>query len=132
MRVVIDPTTSKPIILRVSGGTSMVGHDLADEIVTTAIEDVIRVNASAVGVSVFIGTEYEKQTLGNLTSLVNDCEKYGIPVMAVTAVGREMEKRDARYWVSVAGSAPSWARPLSRPTGARTSRRWSTVAPCRS
>ena len=50
-----------------------------------------------VGVSVFIGTEYEKQTLGNLATLVNECEKYGIPVMAVTAVGREMEKRDARY-----------------------------------
>ena len=49
------------------------------------------------GVSVFIGTSYEKQTLGNLAALVNDCEKYGIPVMAVTAVGREMEKRDARY-----------------------------------
>ncbi len=97
LRAVIDPTTSKPIILRVSGGTSMVGHDLADEIVTTTIEEIIRVNASAVGVSVFIGTSYEKQTLGNLAALVNDCEKYGIPVMAVTAVGREMEKRDARY-----------------------------------
>ncbi len=97
LRAVIDPAKSKPIILRVSGGTSMVGHDLADEIVTTSIEEIIRVNASAVGVSVFIGSTYEKQTLGNLTALVNGCEGYGIPVMAVTAVGRELEKRDARY-----------------------------------
>jgi putative autoinducer-2 (AI-2) aldolase len=97
LRAVIDPAKSKPIILRVSGGTSMVGHDLADEIVTTSIEEIIRVNASAVGVSVFIGSTYEKQTLGNLTALVNECEGYGIPVMAVTAVGRELEKRDARY-----------------------------------
>lgn len=97
LRAAIDPTTSKPIILRVSGGTSMVGHDLADEIVTTSIQEIIRVNASAVGVSVFIGSEYEKQTLDNLASLVNACEDYGIPVMAVTAVGRELEKRDARY-----------------------------------
>lgn len=97
LRAVIDPVTSKPIILRVSGGTSMVGHDLADEIVTTSIQEIIRLNASAVGVSVFIGTPYEKQTLNNLSTLVNECEDYGIPVMAVTAVGRELEKRDARY-----------------------------------
>ena len=97
LRAVIDPVNSKPIILRVSGGTSMVGHDLADEIVTTSIQEIIRLNASAVGVSVFIGTPYEKQTLHNLSTLVNACEDYGIPVMAVTAVGRELEKRDARY-----------------------------------
>jgi putative autoinducer-2 (AI-2) aldolase len=97
LRAVIDPVNSKPIILRVSGGTSMVGHDLADEIVTTSIQEIIRLNASAVGVSVFIGTPYEKQTLHNLSTLVNECEDYGIPVMAVTAVGRELEKRDARY-----------------------------------
>ncbi|MBM4459777.1 MAG: 3-hydroxy-5-phosphonooxypentane-2,4-dione thiolase [Chloroflexi bacterium] len=97
LRAVINPVASKPIILRVSGGTSMVGHDLADEVLTTSIQEIVRVNASAVGVSVFIGTPYEKQTLHNLATLVNDCEEYGIPVMAVTAVGREMEKRDARY-----------------------------------
>ena len=97
LRAVINPVASKPIILRVSGGTSMVGHDLADEVLTTSIQEIVRVNASAVGVQVFIGTPYEKQTLHNLTTLVNDCEEYGIPVMAVTAVGREMEKRDARY-----------------------------------
>ena len=55
------------------------------------------INASAVGLSVFIGSEYEKQTLSNLSNLVNECNRYDLPVMAVTAVGREMEKRDARY-----------------------------------
>ncbi len=97
LRSAIDPDRSLPVILRVSGGTSMVGHDLADEIITTAIDDIIRVNASAVGVSVFIGTSYEKQSLDNLSKMVNECERYGIPVMAVTAVGKELEKRDARY-----------------------------------
>jgi putative autoinducer-2 (AI-2) aldolase len=97
LRSAIDPASDKPIILRVSGGTSMVGKDLANEIVTTSIEEIIRLNASAVGVSVFIGSEYEKQTLKNLARLVNECENYAIPVMAVTAVGKELEKRDARY-----------------------------------
>ena len=97
LRASIDPLTSKPIVLRVSGGTSMVGRDLANEVLTTSIEEIIRVNAAAVGISVFIGSEYEKETLRNLSTLVNQCEDYGIPVMAVTAVGKEIEKREARY-----------------------------------
>ncbi|KPK97440.1 MAG: autoinducer 2 aldolase [Omnitrophica WOR_2 bacterium SM23_72] len=97
LRHCVDATHSKPIILRVSGGTSMAGEDLANEGITTSIEEIIRLNASAVGTSVFIGSKYEKQTLLNLSELVNDCEEYGIPVMAVTAVGKELEKRDARY-----------------------------------
>jgi putative autoinducer-2 (AI-2) aldolase len=97
LRSVVPATLSKPIILRVSGGTSMVGKDLAHEAVTTSIEEAVRVNASAVGLSVFVGSDYEHETIVNLSRLVNEAEPYGIPVMAVTAVGREMEKRDARY-----------------------------------
>lgn len=97
LRSAIGPEINKPIILRVSGGASMVGKDLADESLTTSIEEIIRLNAAAVGISVFVGSDYEKQTLLNLSNLVNQCEDYGIPVMAVTAVGKEMEKRDARY-----------------------------------
>jgi len=97
LRSALDANANKPIILRVSGGTSMVGGDLANEIVTTSVEEMIRLNVSAVGISVFIGSQYEKETLKNLSDLVNVCEGYGIPVMAVTAVGREMEKRGSRY-----------------------------------
>lgn len=97
LRAAIDPRHTKPIILRVSGGTSVIGEDLANEGVTTAVEEVIRLNAAAVGLSIFVGSQYEHQTLMNLAQLVNDCEAYGIPVMAVTAVGKELEKRDARY-----------------------------------
>jgi 3-hydroxy-5-phosphonooxypentane-2,4-dione thiolase len=97
LRAVIPPTFGKPVILRVSGGASMVGNDLADEVVTTSIEEIIRLNVAAVGVSVFVGSDHEKQTLSNLSELVNECENYAIPVMAVTAVGKEMAKRDARY-----------------------------------
>jgi 3-hydroxy-5-phosphonooxypentane-2,4-dione thiolase len=97
LRAAVDPENTKPVILRVSGGTSMVGKDLANEGLTTSIEEIIRLNVSAVGISVFIGSEYEHETLMNLAKLVNECENYGIPVMAVTAVGKELEKRDARY-----------------------------------
>jgi putative autoinducer-2 (AI-2) aldolase len=97
LRSCVDPYGETPIILRVSGGTSVVGEDLANEVITTSVEEIIRLNATAVGLSVFVGTEYERQTLENLAFLVNDCEDYGIPVMAVTAVGKELEKRTARY-----------------------------------
>ena len=97
LRSSVDPGKAKPIILRVSGGTSMVGQDLANEGLTTSMEEAIRLNASAVGLSLFVGTDYERETLLNLSKLVNEGERYGIPVMAVTAVGREMERRDARY-----------------------------------
>jgi len=96
LRACVDAADSLPIILRISGGTSVVGKNLANEGITTSIQEVIRLNAAAVGVSVFIGTEYEHQTLMNLASIVNECEDAGIPVMAVTAVGRELEKREAR------------------------------------
>ncbi|MFH1448868.1 MAG: 3-hydroxy-5-phosphonooxypentane-2,4-dione thiolase [bacterium] len=97
LRSCLDPTNTKPIILRVSGGTSIIGKDLANEIITTSIKDALRLNVAALGISIFIGSDYEKETLSNLANLVNEAEEYGLPVMAVTAVGKELEKRDARY-----------------------------------
>ena len=97
LRSCIDPHVNTPIILRVSGGTSVIGEDLSDEIITTCVEEMIRLNVAAVGLSIFVGTDYERQTLESLALLVNECEDYGIPVMAVTAVGKELEKRTARY-----------------------------------
>ena len=97
LRSSVNPNNSKPVILRVSGGTSMVGKDLANEGIATSMEEAIRLNASAVGISVFVGSDYEKESLLNLAKLVDEGERYGIPVMAVTAVGKELEKRDARY-----------------------------------
>jgi putative autoinducer-2 (AI-2) aldolase len=97
LRSAVPPAGSKPIILRVSGGPSVIGRDLADEQITTSMEEIIRLNATAVGVSIFVGSEYERQSLMNLSNLVNECERYGIPVMAVTAVGKELEKQEVRY-----------------------------------
>ena len=97
LRAAVDPAGSKPIILRVSGGASVLGKDLANESLTTSIEEILRLNAAAVGISIFVGSDYERESLMNLAEIVNQCEDFGIPVMAVTAVGKELEKRDARY-----------------------------------
>ena len=95
LRSSVDPAQTLPMVLRVSGGTSVL-RELSDEVVTTSVEEAIRLNASAVAVSVFVGSEHEKETLANLSQLVDEGERYGMPVLAVTAVGREMA-RDARY-----------------------------------
>jgi 3-hydroxy-5-phosphonooxypentane-2,4-dione thiolase len=97
LRNCIEPAMQKPIILRVSGAVTVTGEDLANESVITSIREIIRLNASAVSMSVFVGTKYENKSLCNLAKLVDECEDYGIPVMAVTAVGKELEKREARY-----------------------------------
>lgn len=97
LRTSVDPATSTPVVLRVSGGTSIIGPSLADEGITTPFDEAIRLNVSAVALSIFVGTEYEQQTLLNLADLVSEGEECGIPVLAVTAVGKELEKRDARF-----------------------------------
>ena len=91
----IDPAADIPIILRVSGGISIL-KELSNEVITTCIDDAIRINASAITCSVYVGGEFERETIQNLSKLVDEGEKYGIPVLAVTAVGKEMA-RDARY-----------------------------------
>lgn len=97
LRSSIDPSFDTPIILRVSGGSSILSEDLSNETITTSVFEAARLNVSAVSLSIFVGSRYEHQTLANLAALVDDCEDYGIPVLAVTAVGKELEKRDARY-----------------------------------
>jgi 3-hydroxy-5-phosphonooxypentane-2,4-dione thiolase len=97
VRTSIDPRPGVPIVLRVSGGASIIGDSLTNEAITTSVHDAVRLNAAAMAVSIFVGTAHEHQTLTNLGRLVNDGEEHGIPVLAVTAVGKELEKRDARY-----------------------------------
>ncbi len=97
LRSSVDPKWQTPIILRVSGGSTILREDLSDEGLTASMEDAVRMNVSAVALSIFVGTAHEKQTLLNLGKLVDEGEEIGMPVMAITAVGKELEKRDARY-----------------------------------
>ncbi len=96
LRTSVDPNTPVPIVLRVSGGNSIIGKELSDEDITVSMEDALRLNVSAVALSIYIGSEYEHRTIVNLSKLVDEGEKYGIPVLAVTAVGKEMA-RDTKY-----------------------------------
>ena len=97
LRTSVDANFPVPIVLRVSGGSSIIGEDLSNEKITTSVKESIRLNASALAMSIFVGAKYEHNSLVNLGNLVNDAEEFGIPVLAVTAVGKELKKRDTRY-----------------------------------
>ena len=95
VRSTIPPASGTPIVLRASGGPSIL-KELSDEQIAVSMEDAVRLNAAAVAVQVFIGGEHETQSVHNMTRLVDQGQRYGVPVLAVTAVGRELT-RDARY-----------------------------------
>jgi len=96
LRSVIPADSTKPMVLRASGGPSIL-KDLANEQIALDMEDAVRLNASGVGVQVYIGSEFETQTIHNMTRLVDAGLKLGMPVMGITAVGKDM-KRDAQYF----------------------------------
>ncbi|HET7580636.1 MAG TPA: 3-hydroxy-5-phosphonooxypentane-2,4-dione thiolase [Bacillales bacterium] len=93
----IPEKTEKPIVLRVSGGPSVIGEDLANETIVTSVKEAIRHNVVGVGVSIFVGSKYETQTVTNLAHVVTEAHDYGLPALAITAVGKELDKRDSRF-----------------------------------
>lgn len=95
LRSVIPPSFGRGVVLRASGGPSIL-KELSNEQIALDIEDALRLNASALAVQVFIGGEHETQSIHNMTRLVDIGNRYGVPTLAVTAVGREMV-RDAKY-----------------------------------
>jgi len=95
LRSTIPPTFNKGIVLRSSGGPSIL-KELSDEEIAVDIEDAVRLNVAAVAVQVYIGGEFETNSVHNMTQLVDMGNRFGIPVLGVTAVGKDMV-RDAKY-----------------------------------
>ena len=96
LRTTIPADNGKGVVLRASGGPSIL-KELSDEELAVSIDDAVRLDAAALAVQVFVGGENETKSVKNLTTLVDQGQAAGIPVLAVTAVGRDMV-RDARYF----------------------------------
>ncbi len=96
LRTSVPPGSQVPIVLRVSGGNSVLGDELSNETWNVSVEECMRLNVSGMAMSIYIGSPYEHQTLVAFSDLIDAGYDAGIPVLAVTAVGREMA-RDARY-----------------------------------
>ncbi|MBN1417669.1 MAG: 3-hydroxy-5-phosphonooxypentane-2,4-dione thiolase [Planctomycetes bacterium] len=95
VRTCIPPTSNKPVVMRCSTGATIL-KELSDEVIGVTVEDAIRFNASAVTTQVYIGGPHERETLDNLGRLISEGNRYGVPTLGVTAVGRELV-RDSRY-----------------------------------
>jgi putative autoinducer-2 (AI-2) aldolase len=95
LRSVVPPTIPQGLVIRASGGPSIL-KELSNEKLAMDVDDAVRLGASAMAVQVFIGGEFETQTVHNMTRLVDEGYRRGIPVLGVTAVGKELA-RDARY-----------------------------------
>lgn len=96
IRACVDPKIDVPIMLRASGGTSIIGKNLLHEGITISMEDMIRMNAVGFGYSITVGMDWERDTMLDFAKLTDEAERYGMVAMAVTAVGKDMGK-DARY-----------------------------------
>jgi putative autoinducer-2 (AI-2) aldolase len=96
LRTTVPPKLTRPIVMRCSGGPSIL-KELSNEQLAVDIEDAIRMNVAAITLQVFIGGEFETRSIHNMTKLVDMGLKYGIPTMAVTAVGKDLV-RDAKYF----------------------------------
>ena len=96
LRSVIPPSATNAVVLRCSGGQSIL-TELSRELIAVDMDDAIRLNAAAITTQIYVGAEYEHQSIKNLVQLIDSGNRYGIPTMAVTGVGAEM-KRDARYF----------------------------------
>lgn len=96
LRSVIPPSITKPVVLRASGGNSIMS-ELSNETVAVDIDDAIRLDAAAMAAQVYIGSEYEHKSISNVIKLIDSGLRYGIPTLAVTGVGKDMA-RDARYF----------------------------------
>jgi len=96
LRNYIPPEADIPIVLRISGGTSILSDELLHEGRIASIEDALTLNAAGVAWSIMVGARFERDTLLGFAEVVDEAEAYGMPVVAVTAVGKDM-KRDAKY-----------------------------------
>ena len=99
LRSVIPPTVTKPIVMRASGGNSILS-ELSNETIAVDIDDAVRMGVCAMAAQVYIGAEFEHKSITNVIKLIDSGMKVGIPTLAVTGVGKDMA-RDARYPVPI-------------------------------
>ncbi len=96
LRSIIPPTVRKPIVMRASGGNSILS-ELSNETIAVAMDDAVRMGVSAMAAQIYIGAEYEHKSITNVIRLIDEGMRVGIPTLAVTGVGKDMA-RDARYF----------------------------------
>lgn len=107
LRSVVPPSIQVGVVVRASGGPSIL-KELSNEQLAMDVDDAVRPGASAMAVQVYIGGEFETQTVHNMTRLVDEGYRRGVPVLGVTAVAGSSSGTPAT-WASRPGSVRNWA-----------------------
>ena len=108
--------------MRVSGGATIIGKDLANETIVTPVKEAVKQNAIGVGVSVFVGSDYETQTVTNLANVVSEAHDYGLPVLGITAVAKNYKNVKLAFSHSLPAYALKWVLTLLKRTTAKDSK----------
>jgi putative autoinducer-2 (AI-2) aldolase len=99
IRSCIPPSVHNAICLRATYDASVLIDDMSTGSgIGADMEAAIRMNASAVAIQCFIGAAGEARSLEDLCRAVDSGERYGIPVLGVTAVGKQMA-RSTQYFL---------------------------------
>ncbi|WP_420594276.1 3-hydroxy-5-phosphonooxypentane-2,4-dione thiolase [Deinococcus sp.] len=94
----IDPQLPVGVVLRASGGNTILADDIDDEAYILSAKQAVMLNASAIAINTYVGSEHSHQTIVNLTRAVQDASEYHLPVIGVTAAGKALaDKKDKRY-----------------------------------
>lgn len=110
------------MVIRVSGGATVVGKDLANETIVTPVKEAVKQNAIGVGVSVFVGSDYETQTVSNLANVVSEAHDYGLPVLGITAVAKNYKNERHASSHSLPAYVLKWVLTLLKRTTAKDSK----------
>ncbi len=100
LRTDVCPSLEKGIVLRASGGNTILDPDIDDEELILTAEEAVKLGASAVAVSIFVGAEHSHQTIMNLADMVNAASAFDLPVLGVTAVGKAFADRKEKRYLS--------------------------------
>lgn len=99
IRSCIPPTLNKAVCLRATHDSSVLFDDMSQGSgLAMDMEDALRMNASALAIQCFVGGAGERDSLEALCRAADAGYRYGVPVLGVTAVGKEME-RTPKYFL---------------------------------
>ena len=89
---VYEPSGRAAVILRPSGGATIVGPVITNESITSSAEELLSLSADAVACSAFIGSPDERATLTQMSRVTQSCRRWGMPLVGVIGVGHDKEK----------------------------------------
>jgi fructose-bisphosphate aldolase/2-amino-3,7-dideoxy-D-threo-hept-6-ulosonate synthase len=70
------------LIVHLSGITRL-GPDPNNKVQVCSVEEALRIGADAVSVHINVGAQQEDRMLENLGEVADDCDKYGVPLLAM-------------------------------------------------